>query len=60
VNAESALRSANAKFERRFRYIEETLRDADRDPAACSLEELNALWEAAKRKESPVRPPADA
>lgn len=51
VDPESALRAANGKFERRFRYIETALRDQGRKAEACSLEELDALWSEAKREE---------
>ena len=40
-----ALRAANAKFERRFRAMEEL---ADGDFAELNLEEQEALWEAVK------------
>lgn len=48
VDAEDALRQANAKFERRFRYIEEGLKAQGRAPQEASLEEMDALWDAAK------------
>ncbi|MCY1530624.1 Nucleoside triphosphate pyrophosphohydrolase [compost metagenome] len=51
VEPETALRAANGKFERRFRYIEEVLRDAGRKPEECTLEELDAIWSEAKREE---------
>ncbi|CDF82722.1 nucleoside triphosphate pyrophosphohydrolase [Pseudomonas sp. QL9] len=51
VDPETALRAANAKFERRFRYIETALRDQGRKPEDCSLEELDAIWGEAKREE---------
>ena len=50
-NPETALRAANGKFERRFRYIETALRDQGRKAEECSLEELDALWGEAKREE---------
>lgn len=51
VDAEDALRQANAKFERRFRFIEEALKAQDRSPQEASLEEMDALWDAAKVEE---------
>ena len=51
VDPEQALRAANHKFERRFRHIEQALRDAQQDFAACSLEQLDALWGEAKKQE---------
>jgi ATP diphosphatase len=51
VEPESALRAANAKFERRFRFIEQALRDAGRNMEDCHLDELDALWGDAKKLE---------
>ncbi|MGH8433526.1 MAG: nucleoside triphosphate pyrophosphohydrolase [Pseudomonas sp.] len=51
VDPETALRSANGKFERRFRFIEQVLREQGRKVELCSLEELDALWAQAKREE---------
>lgn len=48
INAEDALRSANAKFERRFRGME-TL--AGEDFARLSLEAQEALWQQVKKAE---------
>ena len=54
VNSEEALRSTNRKFEERFLYIEERLRERGKDPASSTLEEMDALWEEAKRREVTV------
>ena len=51
VDPEAALRAANGKFERRFRHIEQALREAGRPIENCSLEELDALWGEAKKLE---------
>jgi tetrapyrrole methylase family protein/MazG family protein len=51
VNSEEALRSTNRKFEERFLYIEERLREQGKDPASSTLEEMDALWEEAKKRE---------
>ena len=51
VDPEVALRSANVKFTRRFRFIETALREQGKDIAKASLEEMEALWEVAKSKE---------
>jgi ATP diphosphatase len=51
VDPESALRAANAKFEQRFRFIEQALREAGRAMQDCALEELDALWGQAKKLE---------
>lgn len=51
VDPENALRAANRKFERRFRFIEQALRDMGRPIEDCTLEEMDALWGEAKRQE---------
>jgi MazG family protein len=51
VDPEVALRSANAKFERRFRWIEEALQRDGKSPETSSLEEMDGLWNRAKRHE---------
>ncbi|MGG5872599.1 nucleoside triphosphate pyrophosphohydrolase [Pseudomonas peli] len=51
VDPETALRAANAKFERRFRFIEQALREAGRNMEDCTLDELDALWGEAKKLE---------
>jgi ATP diphosphatase len=56
ADPEMALRRTNAKFERRFAYIERTLAAQDRSLESASLEEMDALWDEAKEKE-PSAPP---
>jgi MazG family protein len=51
VDPESALKAANRKFRRRFRHVEDRLREDGRGPADSTLEEMDALWEEAKRRE---------
>jgi ATP diphosphatase len=51
VEPEAALRAANAKFERRFRFIEQVLREQGQAMQDCTLEELDALWGEAKKLE---------
>jgi ATP diphosphatase len=58
VDPESALRAANGKFEQRFRFIEQALREAGRAMEDCDLEELDALWGEAKKLEKLDRPSA--
>jgi nucleoside triphosphate diphosphatase len=48
VDPEEALRAANAKFTRRFEYIEAALAAEGRKPADSNLAEMDALWNAAK------------
>ncbi len=51
VDADQALRRTNLKFVRRFAAIEKALAAAGRTPAEASLDEMEALWQAAKGKE---------
>jgi ATP diphosphatase len=51
VDPESALRGANAKFQRRFGHIERRLAEEGRAPEAASLDDMEALWNEAKRLE---------
>jgi ATP diphosphatase len=52
VDLETALRQTNAKFERRFRYVESRLREQNMSPQQSTLDEMDALWNEAKRAES--------
>ncbi|MEM9843821.1 MAG: MazG nucleotide pyrophosphohydrolase domain-containing protein, partial [Pseudomonadota bacterium] len=52
VDPEQALRRANAKFTRRFQYIEAQLAKAGKRPEDSTLEEMDALWDAAKAQGS--------
>jgi nucleoside triphosphate diphosphatase len=56
VDPEDALRAANAKFTRRFRYIEDALEARGLTPAQSNLEEMDGLWDAAKAAEKTPRP----
>ncbi len=51
VDAEAALRGANAKFERRFRRVETLLAERGRNPDESTLEEMDRLWDRAKAEE---------
>ncbi len=51
VDPETALRAANAKFVRRFARIEADLAAAGRAPQDATLDEMEAIWQAAKRAE---------
>ena len=48
VDAEDALAAACGRFERRFGYIEDRLRERGRAPADSNLDEMDALWNDAK------------
>ena len=51
VEPEDALRAANAKFARRFAFIEAALAKAGRAPHQSDLAEMDELWDEAKRVE---------
>lgn len=51
IEAEDALRGANAKFMRRFGFIEAELRKVGRHPEDSDLTEMDALWNASKEAE---------
>lgn len=51
VDAESALRKSNAKFRRRFEHVETELRRSGKKLQESSLEEMEGLWQQAKRSE---------
>jgi nucleoside triphosphate diphosphatase len=48
VDPETALRGANAKFERRFGYVEQRLREQGRSAREATLEEMDRLWDEGK------------
>lgn len=48
IDPENSLRDANAKFERRFRYVERRLKEQGSSPDQATLEEMDALWEEGK------------
>ena len=51
LEPEDALRSSNAKFARRFRFIETQLQARGKSPAESDLDEMDALWNEAKAAE---------
>jgi MazG family protein len=53
VDPEQALRKSNAKFRRRFEYVETRLRESGRQLKGASLQEMEELWQEAKRGEAP-------
>jgi MazG family protein len=48
IDPEAALRGANAKFERRFQFIENELEKQGKAPVMSDLAEMDGLWNAAK------------
>jgi ATP diphosphatase len=51
ADPETMLRGTNTKFERRFAWIEAALEKRGKTPAQSTLEEMDALWTAAKHAE---------
>ena len=51
IDPEEALRQANSKFTRRFRFIEAELTKRGKSPEQSDLDEMDALWNAAKAQE---------
>jgi tetrapyrrole methylase family protein/MazG family protein/ATP diphosphatase len=54
VDPEDSLRFTNAKFTRRFRYIEAKLAERGKTPDQSDLAEMDALWDEAKAAEKPA------
>jgi len=50
VDAESALRGTNMKFKKRFGYVERGAKGQSRSLSDMSLEEMDALWNEAKKE----------
>lgn len=51
IEPEDALRATNAKFVRRFGFIEHALAQRGKTPEQSDLSEMDALWDAAKAAE---------
>ena len=51
IEPEAALKLTNRKFRHRFRYIEESLRARGQTFSATTLEELESLWQEAKKQD---------
>ena len=49
VDAESALRGTNLKFKKRFAYVEQGAKKQGRNLSDMTLEEMDALWNEAKK-----------
>jgi len=49
IDPEAALRGTNAKFERRFGHVEARLAEMGKEPKQSTLEEMDGLWDEAKR-----------
>ena len=55
IDPESALKKTNRKFKRRFQWMEEQLRASNRTPQQASMDELESLWQKAKKQETEAR-----
>jgi MazG family protein len=53
VDPEQALRKTNAKFRKRFGYIERRLGELGKTLAQSNIEEMEALWQEAKQAATP-------
>jgi len=53
LDPESALKKTNRKFRRRFQWMEGQLGEEGRRADQATLEELESLWQQAKRQEQP-------
>ena len=52
IDAETALREATRKFERRFRQVEQAVESSGKPMSEFTLEELDAIWDEVKRLEA--------
>ena len=50
IDAESALRTTNMKFRKRFAYVEQGAKKQQRNLSELSLREMDALWNEAKKQ----------
>jgi len=51
IDAESALRGTNMKFKKRFSYVEQGAKKQGRNLSELSLDEMESLWQEAKKKD---------
>jgi nucleoside triphosphate diphosphatase len=54
IDPETAVRRANAKFERRFRGIETILRERGKSVETATLEEMDRIWDEMKARERDI------
>ncbi len=52
MDAENALVDATGRFQRRFEHVEDRLIERGKTPGSSTLEEMDALWDEAKRSET--------
>jgi tetrapyrrole methylase family protein/MazG family protein len=51
IDAESALRGTNMKFKKRLAYVQRGAKTQGRDLSSLSLDEMESLWQEAKKKD---------
>lgn len=51
IDAETSLRNANLKFEKRFRKVEQAVRSQGKEVKDCTLTELDTIWDQIKNVE---------
>jgi nucleoside triphosphate diphosphatase len=56
ADPEAAIRRANAKFELRFRFVEDALAAKGMAPGPAALAEMETLWNMAKQSEKQITP----
>lgn len=56
LDAEAALQATNERFARRFGHVEARLKGQGRSPKGATLDEMDALWDEAKRLEKGALP----
>ncbi|MCF6214660.1 MAG: nucleoside triphosphate pyrophosphohydrolase [Emcibacter sp.] len=56
IDPESALRSANYKFERRFKQVEQRAEKQNKALESMTLEEMDQLWNDVKHQEKSAKP----
>jgi len=49
ISPEEALKKCNSKFEKRFNYIEKSLKKINKTPEKSTLKEMESLWNEAKK-----------
>jgi tetrapyrrole methylase family protein/MazG family protein len=52
IDAETALKKTNRKFRQRFKFIEQNLKERGKSLEDSDLEEMDALWNKAKKQKS--------
>lgn len=58
IHPETALSSSIKKFEKRFKHMEKAASEDGKSVKSLSRDEMNKLWEEAKKNDTPVKKPA--